>query len=40
LYEERLGEYQRSRDREARPVYELTDKVARLQPPPPRGSWA
>jgi hypothetical protein len=28
LYEERLGKYQRSRDREARPVYELT--VARI----------
>jgi flavin-dependent dehydrogenase len=34
-YEERLGEYQRSRDREARPVYEFTDDFARLQPPPP-----
>ena len=34
-YEEAMGEYQRARDSEAKPVYEFTDDFAQLQPPPP-----
>jgi 2-polyprenyl-6-methoxyphenol hydroxylase-like FAD-dependent oxidoreductase len=34
-YEEGMGDYQRTRDREALPVYEFTDDFAQLQPPPP-----
>jgi len=35
-YDQALGEYQQIRDREARPIYELTDDFAQLQPPPPQ----
>jgi 2-polyprenyl-6-methoxyphenol hydroxylase-like FAD-dependent oxidoreductase len=34
-YEEGMSEYQRTRDREAGPVYDFTDDFAQLQPPPP-----
>ncbi len=34
-YEEAMGDYQRARDHEARPVYEFTDDFAQLRPPPP-----
>jgi 2-polyprenyl-6-methoxyphenol hydroxylase-like FAD-dependent oxidoreductase len=34
-YDDGLAEYQQTRDREARPIYELTDAFAQLQPPPP-----
>jgi 2-polyprenyl-6-methoxyphenol hydroxylase-like FAD-dependent oxidoreductase len=34
-YEEGMSEYQRSRDRDALPVYEFTDDFAQLRPPPP-----
>ena len=34
-YEEGMTDYQRTRDREAGPVYEFTDDFAQLQPPPP-----
>jgi flavin-dependent dehydrogenase len=34
-YEDAMGEYQSTRDREAMPVYEFTDDFAQLQPPPP-----
>ena len=34
-YEEGMADYQRTRDREARPVYEFTDDFAQVQPPPP-----
>jgi 2-polyprenyl-6-methoxyphenol hydroxylase-like FAD-dependent oxidoreductase len=34
-YQEAMGDYQRTRDAEARPVYEFTDEFARLEPPPP-----
>ena len=34
-YEEGMSDYQRTRDREAQPVYEFTDDFARLEPPPP-----
>lgn len=34
-YEEGMDDYQRTRDREALPVYEFTDEFAQLQPPPP-----
>ena len=30
-----MTDYQRTRDREALPVYEFTDDFAQLQPPPP-----
>jgi 2-polyprenyl-6-methoxyphenol hydroxylase-like FAD-dependent oxidoreductase len=30
-----MGDYQRTRDREARPVFEFTDAFAQLRPPPP-----
>ena len=30
-----MSEYQRSRDRDALPVYEFTDDFAQLRPPPP-----
>ncbi|MGH2990146.1 MAG: NAD(P)/FAD-dependent oxidoreductase [Solirubrobacterales bacterium] len=33
-YEEGMDDYQRTRDREALPVYEFTDEFAQLQPPP------
>jgi flavin-dependent dehydrogenase len=34
-YEEGMSDYQQTRDREARPVYEFTDDFAQLRPPPP-----
>jgi flavin-dependent dehydrogenase len=34
-YDEGMRAYQEIRDREAGPVYELTDEFAQLQPPPP-----
>jgi 2-polyprenyl-6-methoxyphenol hydroxylase-like FAD-dependent oxidoreductase len=34
-YDEGLGEYQQARDRDVRPIYDLTDDFARLQPPSP-----
>jgi len=34
-YEEGMSDYQRTRDREVRPVYEFTDDFAQLQLPPP-----
>lgn len=34
-YEDAMGDYQETRDREAAPVYELTDEFAQLQPAPP-----
>jgi 2-polyprenyl-6-methoxyphenol hydroxylase-like FAD-dependent oxidoreductase len=34
-YEQGMSDYQQTRDREARPVYEFTDDFAQLQPPPP-----
>ena len=34
-YEQGMSEYQQTRDREARPVYEFTDDFAQLRPPPP-----
>ena len=34
-YEQGMSDYQHTRDREARPVYEFTDDFAQLQPPPP-----
>jgi 2-polyprenyl-6-methoxyphenol hydroxylase-like FAD-dependent oxidoreductase len=34
-YDEAMADYQRSRDRAALPVYELTDDFAQLLPPPP-----
>jgi len=34
-YEDGMRAYQEIRDREATPVYELTDEFAQLQPPPP-----
>jgi 2-polyprenyl-6-methoxyphenol hydroxylase-like FAD-dependent oxidoreductase len=34
-YEDGMHDYQRTRDREAGPVYEFTDEFAQLQPPPP-----
>ena len=30
-----MSDYQQTRDREARPVYEFTDDFAQLRPPPP-----
>jgi 2-polyprenyl-6-methoxyphenol hydroxylase-like FAD-dependent oxidoreductase len=34
-FDEGMGDYQQTRDREARPVYEFTDDFAQLRPPPP-----
>lgn len=34
-YEKGMTDYQKSRDREAMPVYDFTDDFAMLQPPPP-----
>jgi 2-polyprenyl-6-methoxyphenol hydroxylase-like FAD-dependent oxidoreductase len=34
-YAEAMADYQRTRDREALPVYEFTDDFAQLRPPPP-----
>ena len=34
-YEEGMSNYQQTRDREARPVYDFTDDFAQLRPPPP-----
>ena len=34
-FEQAMSDYQQTRDREARPVYEFTDDFAQLQPPPP-----
>jgi len=34
-WEEGMSDYQRTRDAEAMPVYEFTDEIAQLQPPPP-----
>jgi 2-polyprenyl-6-methoxyphenol hydroxylase-like FAD-dependent oxidoreductase len=34
-YDDAMGAYQRTRDREAGPVYEFTDDFAQLQPPSP-----
>src|SRR5690242_11637566 len=34
-YEDGMRAYQEIRDREAAPIYELTDEFAQLQPPPP-----
>jgi flavin-dependent dehydrogenase len=34
-YEQAMGEYQRTRDSDAGPVYEFTDEFAHLEPPPP-----
>jgi flavin-dependent dehydrogenase len=34
-YDDGMREYQRTRDREALPVYEFTDEFAQLLPPPP-----
>jgi 2-polyprenyl-6-methoxyphenol hydroxylase-like FAD-dependent oxidoreductase len=34
-YDEAMSDYQRSRDHAALPVYELTDDLAQLRPPPP-----
>jgi flavin-dependent dehydrogenase len=34
-YDEAMAGYQRARDEDARPVYEMTDDSARLLPPPP-----
>jgi flavin-dependent dehydrogenase len=34
-FEEGMSDYQQTRDREARPVYEFTDDFAQLRPPPP-----
>jgi 2-polyprenyl-6-methoxyphenol hydroxylase-like FAD-dependent oxidoreductase len=34
-YEEGMSDYQRTRDKEAMPVYDFTDDFAMLQPPPP-----
>jgi 2-polyprenyl-6-methoxyphenol hydroxylase-like FAD-dependent oxidoreductase len=35
MYDEAMSDYQRTRDREALPVYEFTDDFAQLRPPPP-----
>jgi 2-polyprenyl-6-methoxyphenol hydroxylase-like FAD-dependent oxidoreductase len=34
-YQTAMSDYQQARDREAMPVYEFTDDLAQLQPPPP-----
>ena len=34
-YGDAMAGYQRTRDREAQPVYEFTDELAPLRPPPP-----
>jgi hypothetical protein len=34
-YEDAMSDYQQTRDREVRPVYEFTDEFAQIQPPPP-----
>ena len=34
-YDEAMADYQRTRDRDALPVYEFTDDFAQLRPPPP-----
>ena len=35
-YEDAMAHYLRTRDREALPVYDFTDDLAQLQPPPPQ----
>jgi len=34
-YDEAMGAYQRARDEQATPVYDLTDELATMEPPPP-----
>ncbi|MGH2990333.1 MAG: NAD(P)/FAD-dependent oxidoreductase [Solirubrobacterales bacterium] len=34
-WEQGMGDYQRARDGEVLPMYELTDEIAHLEPPPP-----